>query len=348
MTSYLLDKKVQTKCTYIVICVITVVLFIACMTTGVVDIPIADIMTVCTGGTIDNSIYQTIILESRLPMAITALLCGMALSVSGLMLQTTFSNPLAGPSILGVSTGASLGVALIMLGSGMYFNLSPTFTQVSILVGAIAGAGIIVLILLALSAAVRSATMLLIAGIMIGYLASAIISWLNFFAPSEDVKGYAIWGMGSFMGVTLRELPIFSFVVILLCIGAMCMAKPLNALLAGDKYAASLGYNPRRTRTLILLYSGALTAVATAYCGPVGFIGLAVPHIARVVFATSHHNVLLPATLLCGAAIGLMCAWLSVLPTSIGILPLSAVTPIIGIPVIMYVILRRKKLYYFN
>ncbi|MCM1319437.1 MAG: iron ABC transporter permease [Muribaculaceae bacterium] len=333
---------------YTIIGSITILLFMACMVTGAVDIPIPDVFGALLGGGCDNAIYETIIMESRLPMALTALLCGIALSVSGLMLQTTFSNPLAGPSILGVSTGASLGVALIMLSYGSWLQLSSVGGQVGTMVGAIVGAGIIILILIALSAAVRSATMLLIAGIMIGYLASAIISWLNFFAPSEEVKGYAIWGMGSFMGVTLREIPLFSLIIILLCGGAICMAKPLNALLAGDKYAASLGYNPRRTRTWILLYSGALTAVATAYCGPVGFIGLAVPHIARVVFATSHHNVLLPATMLCGACVGLACAWLCVLPSSIGILPLSAVTPIIGIPVILYVILRRKKLYYFN
>lgn len=334
--------------TYIILSVITLLLFAACLLTGAVKIPYSDVLAILLGLEDVNHIYRTIILESRLPMAMTSLLCGMGLAVSGLMLQTTFSNPLAGPSILGVSTGASLGVAIVMLASGAMAHLSSMGTQVGTMLGAIFGAGIIILILTALSSLVRSATMLLIAGIMIGYLASAIISWLNFFAPAQEVKGYAVWGMGSFMGVTLRELPVFATVTIALCIGAMCMAKPLNALLAGDKYAASLGYNPRRTRTLILLYSGALTAVITAYCGPVAFIGLAVPHISRAAFRTSHHNTLLPATLLTGAAIGLLCAWLCVLPSSIGILPLSGVTPVIGIPVILYVILRRKKLYYFN
>lgn len=323
----------------------------ACMLTGAVSIPYTEVIKCLFTGESSNPIYSAIILEARLPMAITALLCGMSLSVAGLMLQTTFSNPLAGPSILGVSTGASLGVALVMLGPAQWlhsaFN-SSIGGELGTIAGALVGAAVIILILISLSSAVRSATMLLIAGIMIGYLASAIVSWLNFFAPAEDVKGYAVWGMGSFMGVTLKQIPLFAGATIILCMGTMCMAKPMNALLAGDKYAASLGYNPRRTRTLILLYSGALTAIATAYCGPVGFIGLAVPHIVRVSFRTSHHNVLLPATLLCGAAVGLACAWLCVVPASHGVLPLSAVTPIIGIPIILYVILRHKKLYYFN
>lgn len=332
--------------TYAVMVCILALLFLVCMFTGAVDIPSGEILRYISGNKDGNTIYQAIIMESRLPMTVTSLLCGMALSASGLMLQTTFSNPLAGPSILGVSTGASLGVALIMLGPAQWINIfaaSSYGNEISILAGALIGAAIITLILLALSSVVKSATMLLIAGIMIGYLASAIVSWLNFFAPAQEVKGYAIWGMGSFMGVTRHELPLFAGLILTFCAGTIFMVKPLNALLGGDKYAQSLGYNPRRTRTLILLYSSALTAIATAYCGPVGFIGLAVPHIARIIFRTSHHNVLIPATMLCGACTGLMCCWMCVLPQEAGVLPLSAVTPVIGIPVILYVILRRKK-----
>ncbi|MCM1004787.1 MAG: iron ABC transporter permease [Prevotella sp.] len=324
-------------------------LFMACLLTGAVDIPASQIISTLFGGNTGNPVYETIIMESRLPMALTAVFCGMSLSLSGLMLQTTFSNPLAGPSILGVSTGASLGVALIIMGTAEGFLSSVGLgTHFTAMAGALLGASVIIFILISLSSAVKSATMLLIAGIMISYLASALISWLNFFAPAQEVKGFAVWGMGSFMGVTIRDLPLFGLLTFALCVGSIFLCKPLNALLSGDNYAASLGYNPRQTRTLILLYSGLLTSIATAYCGPVGFIGLAVPHIARVAWGTSNHNILMPATILSGATVGLLCALLSVMPSSIGILPLSAVTPLIGIPVILYVILMRKKLYYFN
>lgn len=183
---------------------------------------------------------------------------------------------------------------------------------------------------------------------MIGYLASALVSWLNFFAPSESVKGFAIWGMGSFMGVNINQLPLFAILSIVLCASSMLLIKPLNAMLLGDRYTESLGYNPRTIRTLLLLCSGLLTATATAYCGPVGFIGLAVPHIARILFSTSHHAVLMPATLLSGGAVGLLCAWMCVFPGQQGVLPLSAVTPIVGVPVIIYVILVRKRLNFFT
>lgn len=322
------------------------------MLTGAVDIPANDVLAACLRLDCADPIHQTIVLEARLPMALTALAGGMALAIAGLILQTAFCNPLAGPSILGVSTGASLGVALTMLGPAQwisnYMSGTDIFAEIGTLAGAIIGAGAIILILTLFSASVKSTTMLLIAGIMIGYLSSAIISWLNFFAPAEDVKTFTLWGMGSFMGVTLDRIPLFLTLVVTLCICSIFMAKPLNALLLGDKYAASMGYNPRRLRTTLLLYSGILTAAVTAYCGPIGFLGLAIPHIARILFRTSQHTILIPATLLLGATMGMMCAWMCVLPSSKGVLPLSAVTPIIGVPVILYVILRRKKIYYFN
>lgn len=341
----------RTTVTFIVTTILLFLLFAACLLTGAVDIPAGEaVYTLLNGGGKDY-VTDAIIFEARLPMALTAVLGGMSLSVAGLILQTAFSNPLAGPSILGVSTGASLGVALVMLGPAQWFagTLNSTlYTELESMVGAIIGAGLIMLILIGLSYSVKSSTMLLIAGIMISYLASAIISWLNFFAPAEEVKAFTLWGMGSFMGVTIDRIPAFAIVTVVLCLGGICMSKPLNALLLGDRYATTMGYNPRKTRTTLLLYSGMLTAVTTTYCGPIGFIGLAVPHIARIVYRTSQHSILLPATILLGGVIGLLCAWMCVLPSSIGVLPLSAVTPIIGVPVIMYVILRRKKIYYFN
>ena len=338
---------------FLIFAILAVALTLTCLLTGAVDIPAYDVIKCIFTGETSNPIYTAIIMEARLPMTICAMLCGMALSVSGLMLQTTFANPLAGPSILGVSTGASLGVAILLLGPAQWLNSvigseHAQTTEISIITGAIIGALAIILLLLSLSSLVKSTIMLLIAGIMISYLASAVVSWLNFFAPAQGVKSYAVWGMGSFMGVTTAQLPLFSILTLSLCLISLLFTKPLNALLAGDNYAASLGYNPKRARTLILLFSGLLTAIATAYCGPVGFIGLAVPHIARITFGTSHHGTLLPAAMLTGICVGLACALLCVMPTSKGVLPLSTVTPIIGIPVILYVILRRNKLYYFN
>lgn len=341
----------RTSITFIGSGILILVLFAACIFTGAVSIPADDVLAAFFMQGDADPVTEAIVLEARLPMTLTALAGGMALAISGLILQTAFSNPLAGPSILGVSTGASLGVALTILGPAQWIGCvlgNDVSYEIGTVAGAIMGAGVIILILTAFSASVKSATMLLIAGIMIGYLSSAVISWLNFFAPAEEVKTFALWGMGSFMGVTLDRIPLFLTLTAALCIGSFLMAKPLNALLLGDKYAASMGYNPRRVRTSLLLYSGILTAIVTAYCGPIGFLGLAVPHIARILFRTSQHTILIPATLMLGAATGMMCAWMCVLPSSKGVLPLSAVTPIIGVPVILYVILRRNKIYYFN
>jgi len=324
-------------------------LFGLCLTTGAVELTPAQVLDALVHDTGD--VAGRVVREARLPMAVTALCCGMALAVAGVLLQTTFRNPLAGPSILGVSTGASLGVALLMLGATTPLQIwlgAEAGSRVAMLLGAMAGAAGVLLLLLLFSQAVKSPTMLLITGIMTGYLASAIVAWLNFFAPAGAVKDFSVWGMGSFMGVTSGELPLFVSLITVVCLLSLLLVKPLNAMLLGDRYAASMGYNPKLVRTTLLLSSGILTAIATAYCGPVGFIGLAVPHIARLIFATSHHAILLPATLLCGAATGLLCAWLCVLPGQHGVLPLGAVTPLVGVPVIIYVILARNRLNYFH
>lgn len=334
---------------FMILAMIMIALFCLCLCTGAVPIGAREVLAVLAGE--GSEMARNIVLEARLPMTVTACCCGMALSVAGLLLQTTFRNPLAGPSILGVSTGASLGVAIIMMGAGGWltsiFGVT-TGSRIAIISGAALGAGGVIMILLAFSQSVKSATMLLIVGIMIGYLASALVSWLNFFAPAQTVKDFSIWGMGSFMGVTGSDLPLFSILSLIISISSLSLIKPLNAMLLGDRYAASLGYNPKSVRTILLLCSGALTAIATAFCGPVGFIGLAVPHMARIFFSTSHHAVLLPATIIMGGAVGLLCAWMCVCPSSIGVLPLGAVTPVIGVPVIIYVIIARKRLNYFN
>lgn len=321
------------------------VAFAGCLLTGAADIPAADVLDSLLGRDVSNPAWDYIVSQTRLPAALTALLCGMALSLSGLLMQTTFDNPLAGPSILGISTGASLGVALVMLAAGGSVTL---WGQSAVLGGALAGAMAVMLLLTAMASAVRSATMLLIVGILLGYLASSAISLLNFFATSERVHSYVIWGMGTFSGVTMQQMPLFAAVVIVPSLLTILYAKPLNAMLLGERYAAASGVNVGATRRALLLLSGALTAFATAWCGPIGFLGLVVPHIARLALRTSNHRVLIPATALFGAALGVICLWICVAPGARGIIPVNAVTPVIGVPVIIYIIVRRRSIFYFN
>ncbi len=318
---------------------------------GSVDIPAKDVLGILCGNESDNFAWRVIVMQTRLPMILTAMLAGAALSVSGLLMQTAFNNPLAGPSILGVSTGASLGVAVVMLVFGGYLGTMFGATvggYVSILIGAMIGAAIILVTLLMFSSIVKSSTMLLIVGIMVGYLASSAISFLNFFATEQGVHSYVIWGLGNFSGVTMTQLPVFAVIILLSLLWAALMVKPLNAMLLGERYAENLGVNIRKVRNQLLMVTGVLTAVVTAFCGPIGFIGLVVPHIARLFLRTSNHNYLIPATVVAGADIALLCTLISVLPTSVGIMPINAITPVIGVPIIIYIILNRKKIKYFN
>lgn len=329
----------------------TILLAIGNLLIGSVEIPSNEIFNMLMGEKSSNHIWDVIIFQSRIPTIITAILAGAALAVCGLLLQTVFNNPLADPSILGISTGASLGVALVMLLGGSIFGANfETLTAgyISTLTGAFIGAMMVLFLLLIFSTFVKSATMLLIIGIMVSYLTSSAISLLNFFATEEGVHSFVIWGMGNFSGVSSNEISFFTILIIVALLAALLMVKPLNALLLGTKYAENLGVNIQRTRNMLLLITGLLTAIVTAYCGPISFLGLVVPHIARLTLNTSNHNTLLPITMLAGAVIALLCTLLSVTPTSIGVIPINAITPIIGVPVIIYIILNRRKLQYFN
>lgn len=327
----------------LLIVVLIVVLFALNLFVGAVSIPWTDTLTVLTGGSVDNAAWTYIILDSRLPSAVTALLCGAALAAAGLMLQTTFRNPLAGPGIFGVSSGASLGVALVLLLPAARLSLPALGLSLLTLVGAFVGAIAVLVVILAFAGVVRSNVMLLIIGIMTGYVASSAISLLNFFATDRGVHSYIIWGLGSFGGVTTERLPFFVVVCVLGLLAALLLVKPLNALLLGERYARNLGVNIRAVRMILLAVTGLLTAVTTAYCGPVAFIGLAVPHVARLLLATDDHRRLLPATMLCGSAAALLCNLLCVLPGDGGLLPLNAVTPLLGAPVIVYIIAAKNR-----
>lgn len=333
------------------ISIIILLLFIANLFVGSLNIPVYETLSILFGGEGSRDSYAYIIINSRIPATITALLCGASLAVSGLMLQTVFNNPLAGPSILGINSGANLGVALIMLAGNSsfissFFNNSLSLNELGssflILGAAFIGSMIVMGIILIFSTIIKSNLMLLIIGIMIGNLTSSVISLLNFFSTSEGVHNYVIWGMGNFTGINLERLPLFSILCIIgLCI-SIILIKPLNALLLGTQYAENLGINIRKTRNLLLIATGLLTAITTAYCGPIAFLGLAIPHIARMILGSENHKQLLPLTLLCGSAIALICNIITTLPGEYGIIPLNAITPIIGSPIIIYVILSKR------
>ena len=326
-----------------ILTLVIILLFVLNLVMGSVSIPLGDTVSILLGDHDVKPSWQFIIMQSRLPQALTAILCGSALAASGLMLQTAFRNPLAGPSVFGINSGAGLGVALVMLFLGGSISAgSVNLTGfVAVLVAAFLGAMAVMAIVFFFSTIVRSHVMLLIIGIMIGYIANSAISLFNFFATDEGVKSYLVWGLGSFGGVPMRIMPWFALITIIGLIGSLLLIKPLNALMLGDHYAENLGVHIIRTRNWLLIITGLLTAVTTAFCGPVAFIGLAVPHIARLLLKTDNHRSLLPATMLMGAAIALLCNLISFLPGENGIIPLNAITPLIGAPVIIYVILKK-------
>lgn len=329
---------------FVVITLAIIALFVINIIYGAVKIPINSIIDIFSGNDEVNESWKYIILQTRLPQALTAILCGGALAASGLLLQTAFCNPLAGPSIFGINSGASLGVAFVMLlfGGSITAGAVSVTGFLAVLIAAFVGAVAVMAVLLFFSNLVNNNVMLLITGIMIGYISSSAISLLNFFATEEGVHSYMIWGLGNFGGVSMAQMPLFAAVTIVGLICALLLIKPLNAVLLGEQYAENLGINTIKLRNCLLLVTGLLTAVTTAYCGPIAFIGLAVPHIARMLLKTDNHRYLIPGTILSGAAISLLCNIICVLPGDNGIIPLNAVTPIMGAPVIIYVIIKGR------
>lgn len=320
------------------------VLFALNIFVGSVSIPAAEVWDALTGSYTDSSgPLAYIVVGSRLPQAVTALLAGASLALAGLLLQTTFHNPLAGPSILGISGGASLGVALVMLllGGSLTAGSYALGGYAAVIAAAFAGSMAIMALLIFFSIRLKNNLVLLIAGIMTGYLTSSLITLLSYFSSAEGIQGYVMWGMGNFSSVSLHQLPLFILLSLPGIVMSLLMIKPLTLLQLGERYAENLGVNINRMRNMLLLATGLLTAVATAFCGPISFIGLAVPHIARMIFRSADQRVLMPATLLSGGAVALLCNLICILPRDI-LLPLNGVTPIIGVPVIMYVIFSKN------
>ena len=319
-----------------------IVLFAINLIVGSVRIPLADVCDILFDKFEGKESWKYIVMENRLPQALTAMLCGASLAVCGLMLQTAFRNPLAGPDVFGISSGAGLGVAIVMLflGGSVSTTLFTVSGFLAILTSAFIGAIVVTMIILFLSTMVRNSVLLLIVGLMVGYVSSSAVALLNFFASEEGVKSYMVWGMGNFGGVSMDHMLLFALLCLVGIIASIFLIKPLNIMLLGTQYAESLGINIRQIRNLLLVTVGLLTAVTTAFCGPISFIGLAIPHISRLLFRTDNHQILLPGTVLTGAVIALFCNLVCYLPGELGIIPLNAVTPLIGAPVIIYVIIK--------
>ena len=331
---------------FFVLLVSIAVLLVVNLLLGTVKIPIAEILTILTGGEADE-VATNIVMQSRLPQALTAIVAGAGLAVSGLQMQTVFRNPLAGPSVLGISNGSALGVAFVVLLSGRLGGVALSrlgyLGEAAMSVAAIVGALAVMLLILWVSGRVKGNVTLLIIGVMIGYLANAIIGVLKYLSPEEDVKSFVVWGLGSFSRVSGDEMLLFVCLMCVLLPLACLLVKPMNLMLLGERYAANLGLNIRRARMLVIISSGVLVAIVTAYCGPIMFIGLAVPHLARAVFRTSDHRVLMPATALSGAVLALLCNFVARMPGFEGALPVNSVTALVGAPVIAAVLFGRRK-----
>lgn len=314
---------------------------------GSVSIPLRAVWNILWGAGNESVIWQNIIWKSRVPQALTALVAGAGLSVSGLQMQTVFRNPLAGPSVLGISSGASMGVAFVVLLSGSLGGVALSklgfMGEIALTIAAIAGSLSIMALIVFVSQKVRGNVTLLIIGVMIGYIANAVIGVLKFFSVEEDIRAYVIWGLGSFARVSGDQMTLFICIMVVLLPLSFLLVKTLNLLLLGDAYARNLGLNIKRARLLVITCSGVLVAIVTAYCGPIIFLGLAVPHLCRGMFRTSDHRILMPASLLAGASLALVCNLIARMPGFEGALPVNSVTALVGAPVVMSVLFNKRR-----
>ena len=312
---------------------------------GSVSIPLKSVWNIICGLGDEPVTWQNIVWKSRLPQALTALVAGAGLAISGLQMQTVFRNPLAGPSVLGISSGASMGVAFVVLLSGSLGGVSKLgfMGEIALSIAAVIGSLSVMALIVYVSQKVKGNVTLLIIGVMIGYVANAVIGVLKFFSVEEDIRAYVIWGLGSFSRVSGNQMMLFVAIMAILIPLSFLLIKTLNLMLLGDGYARNLGLNIKRARLLVISCSGVLVAIVTAYCGPIMFIGLAVPHLCRAIFHTSDHRILMPATLLAGASLALVCNLVARMPGFEGALPVNSVTALVGAPVVASVLFRKRK-----
>lgn len=317
-----------------------VAVFLADVATGSVSVPLGASLRILLGGEVEPATWSQIVLHLRLPRAVTAALAGAALATSGLMMQTLFRNPLAGPFVLGISSGASLGVALVVLGSGAGFAAGLVSALGHVAAG-IAGAGLVLVLVVVTARRVPTLT-LLILGVLFGYAASALVSILLRFGTAESVQSYVIWTQGEFASVSWAEMRVLAPLLGVGLVMAGLAVKPLDALLLGESYARSLGVGVERSRLWLISATALLAGAVTAFCGPIGFLGVAVPHLGRGLLRTSSHRLLVPAVALLGACLALVADLLAQLPGSSSVLPLNAVTALLGAPVVIWVIVRAR------
>lgn len=340
-------KKGKSVYWYLIFSILLLVLFLSNLWYGSIVIPWFDVLKTIFGSH-ELSTYHVIITQYRLPQAITATSTGMSLGVAGLLLQTLFRNPLAGPSVLGISSGASFGVAIALLAGGFFgVNLIESanmFSELLVIFASLAGALIILLIILFVSNRVGNIIIVLIIGIMIGYAVSALVGVLQFFSRAEELHAYVLWGLGSFSKTNFSQSVLLLIIGIFGVLSGFLFVKPLNAILLGDKYAKTVGVDTKQLQTFVILISGLLIAVTTAFTGPIAFIGLAIPHLARNFFHTSNHRILLPAVILMGGILTLLCNLIAKLPGYDTSLPINAVTSFIGAPIVIWVIIQRGKI----
>ncbi|WP_117610257.1 iron ABC transporter permease [Flavobacterium sp. ABG] len=337
------DKKRNTIL-FLMLGVGLVFMFLASISLGSVTIPLKEVYTSLTGGHASKSAWEYIIINYRLPKAITAVLVGTGLSISGLLMQTLFRNPLAGPYVLGLSSGASLGVAFVILGAGFLpsFLSAIALSSYGIVLASTLGSTLVLLLVLVVSQKLRDTMAILIVGLMFGSFTTAIVSVLTYFSTAEQLQKFTFWSMGSLGNLSWSTIGIFSICVSIGLLLSASSIKPLNALLLGENYAKSVGLNFKKARLIIIFATSILAGSITAFAGPIAFIGLAVPHIAKLTFQTSNHTILFWSTLFFGATIMLFCDIVSEMPGFEVTLPINAITSIIGAPVVIWLLVRKK------
>ncbi|MFD2568033.1 FecCD family ABC transporter permease [Pseudotenacibaculum haliotis] len=341
-----MNQKTYTQ-QFIGLSIALVVLMFFSISLGSVSIPVSEIFDILTGSSSSKQSWELIVLNFRLPKAVTAILVGSGLSISGLLMQTLFRNPLAGPFVLGISSGASLGVALLILGSSILGGVltSLVISNWAIAIASSLGAALVLFAVLLAANKVRNTMSILIIGLMFGTITAAIISVLTYFSSAQQIQQYVFWSFGSLGNLSWSEVSVFTIIFLAGVLALLQVFKPLNAFLLGENYAKSLGINIVRSRNIILLVTSLLTGVITAFAGPIAFIGLAVPHITKLIFKTSNHKILVPAVGLLGAIILLICDMIAQLPMSEFTLPINAVTSLFGAPVVIWLLIRKKKVY---
>lgn len=333
------------KLQFLLLIVLLLLCFLTNINLGSVKIPVPSVFS-SLFGSVENEIWQTIIINYRLPKAITALLVGSGLGISGLLMQTLFRNPLAGPFVLGISSGASLGVALVILGSGLFGGLfaNALISKWSIVIAASLGSFLVLLAVLAVSSKVRDTMAILIIGLMFGSITAAVVSVLSYFSSAEQLQQYIFWGFGSLSNLSWQELSVFFGIYFIGLTLSITAIKSLNSLLLGDNYAKSLGLNLKQSRLIIIIATSLIAGTITAFAGPIAFIGLAIPHLTRQIFKTSNHKILLPAVFLFGAIVMLICDSIAQVPNSDYTLPINAITALIGAPVVIWLLVRQRKM----